>query len=699
MDQSPYKNYTFLICLVIALTTFIAFAPLLQNQFVDYDDNAYLIENPHVQSGITLRSVIWAFTTTDMGNWHPLTWLSYMVDWELFGSNARWHHLESLLIHIANAVLLFLVLKKLTGAVWRSAFVAAAFAVHPLHVESVAWAAERKDVLSTLFWFLTMWGYVLYVEKPKAGRYLLVVLSLCLGLMAKPMLVTLPFVLLLLDYWPLQRFQRLSKGNDPKIPQLQQDNRWKTILYLILEKIPLFLIIILFSLVTFFAQQSKGAVEPFDRLTIESRINNALVSYAAYIIKMFWPARLAVFYPHPRYGLPIWKTVLASLLLASITLWVISRAQRQQWFVVGWLWYVGTLVPVIGLIQVGGQAMADRYTYVPIIGLFIIVAWQIPELITKWCHKKIILKAATVLVVLAMMVCTWRQTGYWRNATTLSLHAIKVTTGNYAAHKLLGSALFEQGDFEEAISHYKESLRLRPNHANTEGDIGLALLKLGRVDEAVVQFRKALMLKGDMQKWHSGLAIALDKLGRLDEAIEHYRQALKLKSDDPAMHKSLATALCRKGNFEQAIKDYEHWLRLNPNQPDIVKNMGDIYLLAGKTKQAIDCWTKAVELKPDFSEALNNLAWMLSTTKDNDLKNLSDAVKYAQRACSITDYKQAELLDTLAVTYAAAGSFPEAIETAKRAIELAMAAGKKDLAEEIQKRLELYKAGQPYRER
>jgi Flp pilus assembly protein TadD len=625
-----------------------------------------------------------------------------MVDWELFGSNARWHHLESLLIHIANALLLFLVLKRMTGAVWASAFVAAAFALHPLHVESVAWAAERKDVLSTFFWLLTMWAYVLYVEKPKAGRYLLVVLSLCLGLMAKPMLVTLPFVLLLLDYWPLRRFQWPSKENVPHTPktsQQRQGNRWKTILYLILEKIPLFLIIILFSLVTFFAQQSKGAVEPFDRLTIESRINNALVSYAAYIIKMFWPACLAVFYPHPRNGLPIWKTALANLLLASITLLVIRRAQRQRWFLVGWLWYLGTLVPVIGLIQVGGQAMADRYTYVPIIGLFIIVAWQIPQLITKWPHRKIILKAAAVLVVSSMMICTWRQTGYWRNASTLSLHALKVTTDNYAAHKLLGSALYKQGNFENAINHYKEFLRLRPNYANVEGDIGLALLGLGKYDEAAVQFRKALMLKGDMQKWHSGLAIALDKLGRLDEAIEHYRQALKLKSDDPTMHEQLATALCRKGNFEEAIKDYEDWLRLNPNQAEIVKNMGNIYLMAGKTKQAIDCWARAVELKPDFSEALNNLAWTLSTTKDNDLKNLSDAVKYAQRACELTDYKQAELLDTLAVTYAAEGDFPKAIETAEKAIELAKTADKKDMAEEIQKRLELYKAGQPYHEK
>ena len=696
MNQSPDKNYAFLICLVIALTTFIAFTPLLGNQFVDYDDNAYLVENPNVQSGITFRSVIWAFTTTDMGNWHPLTWLSYMLDWELFGPNPRWHHLESLLFHTASALLLFLVLKRMTGVIWQSAFVAAAFALHPLHVESVAWAAERKDVLSTFFWFLTMLSYVLYVEKPKTGRYLLVTLSLCLGLMAKPMLVTLPFVLLLLDYWPLQRFQRPSKGTNIKIPQ---DNRGKSILYLILEKIPLFLLVILFSLVTFFAQQSKGAVESFDRLTIESRINNALVSYAAYIIKMFWPARLAVFYPHPRYGLPIWKTVGASLLLTGITLLVIRRAQKQRWFLVGWLWYLGTLVPVIGLIQVGEQAMADRYTYVPIIGLFIIVAWQIPELVAKWPHKKIILKAAAALVVSAMMICTWRQTGYWRNASTLSLHALKVTTGNYVAHKLLGSALYKQGNFEDAISHYKESLRLRPNHTNVEGDIGLALLSLGRYDEAAVQFRKALMLKGDTQKWHSSLAITLDKLGRLDEAIEHYRQALKLKSDDPIMHKNLATVLCRKGNFEEAIKDYEDWLRLNPNQAEIVKNMGNIYLMAGKTKQAIDCWAKAVELKPDFSEALNNLAWTLSTTKDNDLKNLSDAVKYAQRACKLTDYKQAELLDTLAVTYAAVGSFPEAIETAEKAIELAKAADKKDLAEEIQKRLELYKASQLYHEK
>jgi hypothetical protein len=407
MGKTSDKYWSLCIYLTLALATLAVFWQVLGHDFVNYDDPDYVYRNPNVQSGITLSSIKWAFTTGHAANWHPLTWLSHMLDWQLFGDNPGWHHLTNLFLHIANTLLLFAVLKRMTNALWRSAFVAAAFALHPLHVESVAWVAERKDVLSTLFWMLTIAAYLRYLERPGTGRYLLTLLIFALGLMAKPMLVTLPFVLLLLDYWPLGRFQFgqivKSVGQQSR-KSLNAFSHWKLSRHLLLEKVPLFALSAISSIVTFLVQRTAGAVTSVETLPLKLRIANTFVSYLTYIQKMVWPSRLAMFYPYPDKTDLIWQTVVFALLLLIISLGVIWLMRRRRYLLTGWLWYLGTLVPVIGLVQVGDQALADRYTYVPLTGLFIIIAWGVPDLIAKWRFRKHALAASAIAVLLAWSI-------------------------------------------------------------------------------------------------------------------------------------------------------------------------------------------------------------------------------------------------------------------------------------------------------
>jgi len=390
MDKTSNKYWSLYICLALVLATFIAYEPMRHNGFVNYDDDVYVTENRNVNRGITAESVFWAFTNPHRSMWHPLTSLSHMLDCQLFGLVPFWHHLTSLLFHIAGTLLLFWILKRMTGAVWLSAFVAAVFALHPLNVESVAWVAERKSVLSSFFWMLTIAAYLRYAERPGIDRYLLVVLVFCLALMAKPMVVTLPFALLLLDYWPLGRFQWGRQSREESSMQSESAKvsyrnspSWR----LVVEKIPLFILSAVLSVITFIAQKSGGAVMWTDSLPLNFRIPNALVSYLTYIGKMFWPSRLAVFYPHPRGTVSIWLAVVVALLLLALSIWVIRSARSRRYLLVGWLWYLGTLVPVVGLVQAGGQARADRYMYLPMIGLLIIITWGLCELAAKWRYR------------------------------------------------------------------------------------------------------------------------------------------------------------------------------------------------------------------------------------------------------------------------------------------------------------------------
>jgi tetratricopeptide (TPR) repeat protein len=740
MDKPSDKYWALCIYLALALTTFAAFSQVRNHDFVNYDDTYYVTENRNVKAGLTRDSIIWAFTTGHADNWHPLTWLSHMLDCQLFGTDPGWHHLTNLLLHITNTLLLFAVFKRMTHTLWQSAFVAVAFALHPLHVESVAWVSERKDVLSTLFWILTMAAYLRYVKRPGITRYLLTLLTFALGLMAKPMLVTLPFALLLLDYWPLSRFQlgqTVKSPNRRRRKSVSAPFQWQTLYRLVCEKVPFLVLSAISSIITFIVQRSGGAVKVAS-LTI--RIANAFISYARYMGKMIWPWRMAMFYPHLGENLPMWQAIASALLLLIISLGVIWLMRSRRYLLTGWLWYLGTLVPVIGLVQVGMQAMADRYTYVSLTGLFIIVAWGLPELVARWRYKKIVLGATAAVVVPAMMLCTWRQVSYWRNSYTLFTHALAVTDDNYVAHHALGTLFYKQKNYKMAIFHYKQTMKIKPvkyyapDYANAPGDIGMALLQLAEYDQAADAFREALKRNSELQKWHLGLGIALQKQGQLDEAITHFNKALQIKPDYLRARKNLADAFFHQSKFKEAARQYQQVLQMHPLDPatraDTHNDLGVVLVRLGrldkavtnftralhikpdfanahnnlafalsrqgKFDQAISHFTKAIQIKPDWVDPINNLAWLLATHKQAKFRNPKEAVRLAQRACELTKYENPGILDTLAAAYAADDRFPQAIETAEKAIKLADSHGEKKLAQQIRNRLPLYKAGQHY---
>ena len=530
--NSVKRTRLFILFLLTALTI-IAYEPVRRYEFVDYDDDRYITANPRIQQGLSWSNAAWALQATEVANWHPLTWLSHMADCHLYGLNPSGHHLTNLLFHILNVVLLFLVLQEMTGALWRSALVAALFALHPLNVESVAWIAERKNVLSTLFWLLTMWAYLFYVRQPGWKRYLFVAALFVLGLMSKPMLVTLPCVLLLLDYWPLGRFVRRT-GEDRSGHQspdetdqrqqqadLRSPDLRRTLFRLVLEKVPLFLLAAASSVITIKAQQIDGALNA-KMIPLSARLANALVSYASYIYKMIYPARLAVLYPHPGESLSASQVIMAALILASITVLVIWGNKKCPYLAVGWLWYLGTLVPVIGLVQVGSQAMADRYAYVPLIGLFIIIAWGIADL-TRFLPLRnywpAIVVAAAVLIVLT--VATRRQLSYWQNSITLFARALAVTDNNDIAHNNLGAVLVRKGRFDEALEHLYAAVKLNPAYGTAYINIAVTLYQQAsalaqedesRWHEAVDLYRRALEIKPDFVEARQGLDSLLEKI-------------------------------------------------------------------------------------------------------------------------------------------------------------------------------------------
>ena len=468
-EDSMRQRPALILGIAITLLTLALYWRVQGHGFLHYDDYQYVVDNPHVRHGLTRQGVLWALTSGYASNWHPLTWLSHMLDCELYGLNPQGHHLNNLLLHIANALLLFRLLLRMTGALWRSAFVAALFALHPLHVESVAWVAERKDVLSTLFWMLTLGAYLRYRERPTGTRYLATLFLFALGLAAKPMLVTLPFVLLLLDCWPLGRMP------SPR-----------SLLPLVREKAPFFVLAALSSVITFWVQSHWGAVVL--SIPLKERLANALVSYVGYGAKMLWPVNLACFYPHPLDGLPLWQAAGALLLLAGVTVAVVRAGRRLPYLAVGWLWYLGTLVPVIGLVQVGAQAMADRYTYVPLIGLFVMLSWGAGSLAAKGPLPKIATAALSAALLAALLPLTWSQISHWKDSETLFAHALEVTDRNLLAHNNLGNALARQGRLEEAEFHLVEALRLRPDYAAAQNNLGILRLRQGRFEEAAGHF-------------------------------------------------------------------------------------------------------------------------------------------------------------------------------------------------------------------
>lgn len=533
MSKIPDKYRICSIYLALAIIIRLAFWQIHSFDFINYDDDAYVSKNEHISTGLKWDNVVWVFTKAHSSNWHPLTGLSHMLDCQLFGLKPGLHHLVNLLFHIANTLLLFAVLRRMTGALWRSAFVAAVFAVHPLHVESVAWISERKDVLSTLFWLLTMAAYLRYVKNPKASSYILTLVFFALGLMAKPMLVTLPFTLLLLDYWPLKR--------------LSVKSLW--------EKAPFFILSAVSSAITLVVQSET--VQKITVLPLSVRVANAVVSCGKYIFKMIWPTNLAVFYPHPVDKLPGWQVLASIVLLVIVTIFVIRFAKTYRYLFVGWFWYIGTLVPVIGLVQVGDQAMADRYSYIPLIGLFIIIAWGANDLLTSWKYRRIAFAITAAAVILLLSVCTWKQTSYWRNSKTLFEHTLKVTDENYVACNNLGMALMEQKKFDEAIELFHRALEVRPDLAEAYNNLGIAYGNIGRYDKAIEAYKQAIGIEPDYAEAYYNLGITCVSFGRSQDAAEAFKHAVKIKPDYADAHYNLCVAYLMTDNKNAAMEEYK----------------------------------------------------------------------------------------------------------------------------------------------
>jgi len=556
-----------LICLFLVLSILIVYWQVINYEFVGFDDDLYVTSNSHVKNGLTVSSIIGAFKSTYASNWHPLTWVSHMLDVQLYGMNPGSHHMTNVLFHIVNSMLLFIVFKRMTGRIWQSALVAALFALHPLHVESVAWVAERKDVLSTFFWMLTMYAYAWYVEHPGIKRYLSALLFFILGLMAKPMLVTLPFVLLLLDYWPLRRFQfRNSQDNS------RNSFQTSAMLPMLWEKAPFFIVSIASSVVTIFVQKSGGAIGPLEVYPFSTRIANVLVSHINYIGKMFWPSSLSVLYPYQEY-LAYWQIAGAFILLISISLLGIKALQRRPWFTVGWLWYVGTLVPVIGLVQIGTQAMADRYTYIPLTGLFIIIAWGVPELMSNWYYKTKGLAIISAAVFLILMRTSSIQVSYWENSISLYEHAINVTSDNYIIHNNLGFALTARGKWGDAIKNYQEALKINPDFETANLNLGIALLAQGKLDKCIEYYQEVLRAKPRYAKVHNNLGNMLLRKGEIENAIDHFREALCIKQDYAEAYNGLGASMMLKGEINEALALFQEALQIKPDYIEAQNNL------------------------------------------------------------------------------------------------------------------------------
>jgi len=662
MSLNSEHNHTFfnvllvMLCLIIGII--VVYTKVQNFDFVGFDDELYVTQNQYVQKGLSLEGIKWAFTTFHSANWHPLTWLSHMLDCELYGLNPAGHHWTNVEFHIANTLLLFFILFKMTGAIFRSALVAALFAIHPLHVESVAWISERKDVLSTFFGLLSIGAYYGYVKKSSFKYYLLVIVLISLGLMAKPMLVTLPFVLLLLDFWPLNRFRfQLDfhlKSKKTFGDAIRRNHR------IILEKIPLFIPIAISCIITFFAQKSGGAVKAIWALPMKYRIENAVVSYVKYILKTVWPDNLAVFYPHPGNTLAFWQIFGAALLIFTACYWAMRSAQKYPYIPVGLFWYLGTLIPVIGLVQVGDQAMADRYTYIPLVGIFIIAAWGIPDLLKRlgdqtirirkkerekrkeniWQKagerikekvvggrgaeivsaitdlfkqrrfQKIFLGVSALTILVALSWISFFQLNTWRNGITLFEHAVSVTEKNYSAHNNLGKA-YEPIDLDKAIFHYKKALTFKPNDDMVLFNLGNALLEKGCVDEAIRHYLSALKIKPDYPAALNNLGEAFGKKGDYDKAIYCFITLLRTETEKSNVRMNLANVYYLTGNAKEAISQYKEILRTDSDNADAHYNLAYVLSCQNKIKEAVLQFKETLNIDPKYSRAYYNLGHIL----------------------------------------------------------------------------------------
>ncbi|MCX7634352.1 MAG: tetratricopeptide repeat protein, partial [Syntrophales bacterium] len=604
------NRYLHLVCVSLALMVVLLYAPVKDYDFIGFDDRPYVTENPYVTEGLTYEGVKWAFSTFHEANWHPLTWLSLMVDGGLYGLNAGGYHFTNVLFHLANVLLLFLVFHAMTGALWRSGMVAALFAVHPLHVESVAWVAERKDVLSGFFWMLTLGFYVRYVSLPSWGRYGGVVLCFVLGLLSKPMVVTLPLVLLLLDYWPLGRFGGVVSGGGVSVMR----GRW----FLLWEKVPLLLLSALASAITIYAQANYRVISSLENLPMMPRLENALRSYFLYVKKMLIPVDLAIFYPYPTVSpLNIWQFIVLAALMVALSVTAVVLLKRYPYIAVGWFWYVGTLVPVIGLIQVGAQAMADRYAYLPMIGIYLVLVWLSAEILRKITQRQAVGVVTGVIILSVLVFMTREQLSYWKNAETLFRRAIEVTGPNYVAENNLGLSLLERGRCAEAEAHFLRAIHIQPDFAAAYHNLGVARHCLGQFDAATHAYRMEIRLNPGRHQAYYRLGLALAAQGKHEDAVRAFRSYTAAVADDPGGFAELGTVLTKMGRYDEARDAYKRAMALNGKHPGIINNYAMLLLRMGDEDGAVEQFQRVLQLQPNYANAHYQLS-MLYRRKGNN---------------------------------------------------------------------------------
>lgn len=625
------KKLFYLILVLLIVSSCMAFSRITGNDFINCDDDQYITDNYHIQAGIHPESIKWAFTTTHFSYWHPLAWLSHIMDWSLFGANASYHHLVSLLLHIGAIIFLFLFLNKTTKNVWAAAFAAAFFALHPLRVESVAWAAERKDVLSMFFGMACLYVYSFYAENLKKSGYFLCLALFTLALMSKQTMVTLPFILMLLDYWPLNRWQKTIKRNDAKFNSAKR---------LIWEKIPFILLTIVASIIIFWAQNKGGRLTSIQELPIVTRIFNAIVSYATYLVKMFWPFNLAVFYPY-KMSLPLWEVALALIILACMTIAALQYLRKLPFLFVGWFWYMGAMIPLIGLVQAGAQAMADRHTYLPSIGIAIIISWGSTSLIKNKTIQKIFLSPAGVAVLIFLSVLTWHQCSFWKNSSSLFYHALRVTENNYLAHGNLARALLDEGKNGEAIHHFQEVIRIKPNSAIPYNMLGDAYTKIGQYESAVKNYNHAISLDPAYANAYNNRGTAYSGLNETKQALEDLSKAIQLKRDYTEAYYNRGVVYILAEQYQNALQDLSETIRLNPVYIPAYFNRGMTYARTGHYQLAIKDYEKIIRLKPDYADAYNNRAAVYLTLGNNEL-----GCRDARKACELGVCKILEIAES-----------------------------------------------------
>jgi Flp pilus assembly protein TadD len=634
------------VAIFLGAIVWIIFGQTLHHGFINFDDGDYVVKNARVNRGLSIDGILWAFTHSHAGNWHPLTWISHMIDCQIFGLNPAGHHAVNVGIHGLTSILLFLVLRQMTRFTWRSAFVAAVFAIHPLHVESVAWVAERKDVLSGLFFVLTIAAYVRYVRKGGLAGYALVMVLFACGLMCKPMLVSLPFILLLLDYWPLRCFDQ--PGATPG--------------RLIIEKIPLMVVGAASAVATIFAQ--SAAIQPVTRFPFTLRLGNAAIAVVDYLRQTFWPVDLAVFYPWDSARIGLVSVVVSVAIVVVVSIAVILLRKRR-YLLTGWFWFLIMLGPVIGILQVGNQARADRYTYLPQIGVIILLTWAVADLVARWRVARYAVALLGALVLVPLGWAARNQTTFWQDSEQLWAHALACTTANTVAEENLGQALYEKGQIDEALNHFYAALRIEPNDAIAHGALGGILL---------------------------GIA-------RRDEAFEHLKRSLELNPKQASVHSTLGVALLDAGQPQESLKHLQEALSIDPEDADAHYNLGNTLLALGRPKEAVAEYDRAFQLNPKDTEALNNMAWILATWPEAAGRDGPRALQLAEKADALTQQRSSVHTATLAAAYAEVGRFVDAVAAGQRALQLAEDEGNPARADLIREQIATYETSAPYRDR